>query len=633
MPTLTAYINDTMVVTINNRLPAWFPQVSSGISLHWHGLGMWDNNTWADGTAYVTQCPVQAGNSYTYEFLLDDAPGTYIWHDHSSVNRADGLQGALILELAPESPVPNPFRWNGGDRILMVTDWWDDEANAMAMRLNRPYDTSNAPADAGAYVGVRKPDALLINGKGMASDCDEMNIVTGVKETYAPPFCNVTQLSVKPQPGKFSGCRHAEWTVAEGKTHLFRIMNAAASTYITVCFEGHSIEVFFADATPVEAYVLDNGCIDLGSGQRYDVALTAKPNSANAGQKVFWVSVHSQYRTASPSAYGIMRYKGASTGTLPPTPTPQNTIEPWYLETSYIRTHEGVMGYLDNYQFLNYWQLFAHRGLYNSAAVNTNVKANTTVVLNMTMPLMKDTGQIRWAMNNIAMPSNAPCTPVLRDILQDPSYLQKNLVNPTPEARAAATKAILGVQTWNRTDRPQAFDGKQPAPIIPAAGMHVVTIEWGEVVDVVMVNQPASASNGDYRGVNRTFMDHHPMHLHGHKFWIIGQGYGTFDPATDWDNPTLNFHNPMLRDTATIPPGGWLFIRFLANNPGAWPLHCHLLWHAYMGQMLYFLEALDRVPPPPAVMARCPDTCVANFAPYTKSWINATFPNSKFQMP
>jgi hypothetical protein len=131
---------------------------------------------------------------------------------------------------------------------------------------------------------------------------------------------------------------------------------------------------------------------------RYDVALKAKPQSSHAGQKVFWVSVHSQYRTASPSAYGILRYKGASTGTLPKTPTPQNTIEPWYLSTTYIKTHEAVMGYLDNYEFLDYWQLFAHRGLYNAAAVNDKVKANKTVVLNMTMPMMKDSGQIRWVL-------------------------------------------------------------------------------------------------------------------------------------------------------------------------------------------------------------------------------------------
>jgi hypothetical protein len=54
---------------------------------------------------------------------LDDAPGTYFWHDHSTVNRANGLQGALILDLAPRSPVKNPFSFNGGDRVLMVTDW------------------------------------------------------------------------------------------------------------------------------------------------------------------------------------------------------------------------------------------------------------------------------------------------------------------------------------------------------------------------------------------------------------------------------------------------------------------------------------------------------------------------------
>lgn len=84
-------------------------------------------------------------------------------------------------------------------------------------------------------------------------------------------------------------------------------------------------------------------------------------------------------------------------------------------------------------------------------------------------------------MNNIAMPTSSPCTPILKDIYDDPDWLAKNTVNPTPEDRAAATQAILGVQTFDKGERPKVFDGTQPAPIIPAAGMHVVKIEWDDV--------------------------------------------------------------------------------------------------------------------------------------------------------
>lgn len=58
----------------------------------------------------------------------------------------------------------------------------------------------------------------------------------------------------------------------------------------------------------------------------------------------------------------------------------------------------------------------------------------------------------------------------------------------------------------------------------------------------------------------------HPIHLHGHDFYIIGEGSGTWDGTTTG----LKLNNPTRRDTATIPPGGYLLLAFPADNPGIW---------------------------------------------------------------
>lgn len=58
----------------------------------------------------------------------------------------------------------------------------------------------------------------------------------------------------------------------------------------------------------------------------------------------------------------------------------------------------------------------------------------------------------------------------------------------------------------------------------------------------------------------------HPIHLHGHDFYIVGEGSGTWDGTTTG----LKLENPTRRDTTTIPPGGYLLIAFPADNPGAW---------------------------------------------------------------
>ena len=56
----------------------------------------------------------------------------------------------------------------------------------------------------------------------------------------------------------------------------------------------------------------------------------------------------------------------------------------------------------------------------------------------------------------------------------------------------------------------------------------------------------------------------HPIHLHGHDFFVLGQGTGNFDAST----ATLDFLTAPRRDTASVGAGGWLAIAFNSNNPG-----------------------------------------------------------------
>ncbi|KFY98451.1 hypothetical protein V500_01661, partial [Pseudogymnoascus sp. VKM F-4518 (FW-2643)] len=76
----------------------------------------------------------------------------------------------------------------------------------------------------------------------------------------------------------------------------------------------------------------------------------------------------------------------------------------------------------------------------------------------------------------------------------------------------------------------------------------------------------------------------HPMHLHGHNFWVVAEGVG------EWDGVVTNPKNPQRRDTHLIDwgypsPGkpSYVVIDFLANNPGVWPFHCHVAWHVSDG--------------------------------------------------
>lgn len=93
--------------------------------------------------------------------------------------------------------------------------------------------------------------------------------------------------------------------------------------------------------------------------------------------------------------------------------------------------------------------------------------------------------------------------------------------------------------------------------------------------------------------VTETLKVPHPIHLHGHDFYVLGAKESstyTNDMASE-----LNFDNPPRRDTAMLPQDGWLVIAFETNNPGAWIMHCHIAWHVADGLAAQFVESPDLI--------------------------------------
>ena len=47
-----------------------------------------------------------------------------------------------------------------------------------------------------------------------------------------------------------------------------------------------------------------------------------------------------------------------------------------------------------------------------------------------------------------------------------------------------------------------------------------------------------------------------------------------------------NLVDPPFKDTVSVPDSGFTIIRFHADNPGYWLLHCHMSWHNHLGMAL-----------------------------------------------
>jgi laccase len=70
-----------------------------------HGIRQLQSG-FADGPAYVTQCPIQTGQSYVYNYTIKGQRGTLWWHAHISWLRST-LYGPLII--LPKHNTPYPF--------------------------------------------------------------------------------------------------------------------------------------------------------------------------------------------------------------------------------------------------------------------------------------------------------------------------------------------------------------------------------------------------------------------------------------------------------------------------------------------------------------------------------------------
>ena len=116
-------------------------------------------------------------------------------------------------------------------------------------------------------------------------------------------------------------------------------------------------------------------------------------------------------------------------------------------------------------------------------------------------------------------------------------------------------------------------------------------VEPNGVYDFVLQNYPACD------GVCET----HPIHLHGHSFWLLGSFTGLWQGTQEQINALCKENCP-IRDTAWLIADktyydinsrqgcGYTVIRLIANSPGVWPIHCHQSWHFLMGKIaiLYY---------------------------------------------
>jgi FtsP/CotA-like multicopper oxidase with cupredoxin domain len=154
---------------------------------------------------------------------------------------------------------------------------------------------------------------------------------------------------------------------------------------------------------------------------------------------------------------------------------------------------------------------------------------------------------------------------------------------------------LLYAATQGQTFMSEQLDAEKTLPL-------VFELKKGDIIDIVLQN--TVALNG--------VCEQHPWHLHGHHFWDLGGGPGNYSALTPKQRRRfVNTKNPIKRDSVTLYPHssaffqtpepagtacGFHVIRFVADNPGVWLMHCHIPAHMHMGMQLAFVERMDELP-------------------------------------
>ncbi|XP_022730327.1 laccase-4-like [Durio zibethinus] len=501
-PTLVAREDDTILVKVVNH-------VKYNVSIHWHGIRQ-IRTGWADGPAYITQCPIQPGQSFVYNFTITGQRGTLWWHAHILWLRAT-VHGAIVI--LPKRGVPYPFPKPHKEEIVILGEWWKSDVEAV---INEALKSGLAP---------NVSDAHTINGHpGPISRCPSQGGYT---------------LAVKP-----------------GKTYMLRIINAALNEELFFKIAGHQLTVVEVDATYVKPFKTDT--IVIAPGQTTNVLLKAH---RSAGKYLVAASpfMDAPIAVDNVTATATLHYSGSLTSTattLTSTP-PKNA-------TSVATNFTNALRSLNSKQYpANVPLKIDHSLLFT---VGLGIKLCSTCV---------NGSRVVASVNNVTF------------VMPKIALLQAHFFN------------INGVFTSDFPGNPPIpfnYTSTQLTNFATKQGTKLYRLAYNDTVQLVL------------QDTGMIVPENHPVHLHGFNFFEVGRGLGNFNPKKDPKN--FNLVDPVERNTVGVPSGGWTAIRFRADNPGVWFMHCHLEVHTTWGLKMAFVVDNGKGPnesllPPPTDLPKC----------------------------
>ncbi|KAF3341394.1 laccase-21-like protein [Carex littledalei] len=381
--------------------------------------------------------------------------------------------------------------------------------------------------------------------------------------------------TINGQPGDFMPCSANDTfkvQVEQGKTYLLRLINAALENSFFFAVSGHNVTLVGTDGSYTKPYV--NEFVMITQGQTMDLLLQANQfqNSSSPYRYYIIAALYFDSNVGGPRDYNvtvaILEYK---TNHSTPSIRPVLTSLPYFNDTNASAAFASGLRSLASSDHPTVVPQTVNVQMYITLSVNEQSCPNDSCAgVNGT--------RFAASMNNASFQSPKSKIDVL-----DAYY-----------------NSIAGVYTTDFPDQPPLFfnftgDNIPEELYFVDKSTKVKVLEYNTTVEIV------------FQGTNMAAVMH-PVHLHGHSFYVIGRGLGNFNNKTD--PLSYNLVDPPFESTVGVPMNGWATIRFRAANPGVWYMHCHNEEHAIWGMDVVFItkngySTEAKIVPPPADKPPC----------------------------
>ncbi|KAH9168155.1 laccase [Lactarius sanguifluus] len=223
-------------------------------SIHWHGIFQRSTN-FADGGAFVNQCPIIPSQKFSYQFSGYDQAGTFWYHSHFRAQYCDGLRGALVI-YDPDDPHGDLYDVDDEDTVITLADWYH-------------FSSINAPL-------VPVSDSTLINGKGRYPGGPSVSL--------------------------------AVVNIVQGKRYRLRLVSISCEPAFYFSIDGHPLKIIEVDSVNHQPLLVDS--LQIFAGQRYSVVLNADQPIDN-----YWIravpNVGASQNFTGLTNLAILRYRDA----------------------------------------------------------------------------------------------------------------------------------------------------------------------------------------------------------------------------------------------------------------------------------------------------------------------------------